>query len=55
MAGKLVGFGAKLGSGSGVITSGVRWGKLGHHEKPSGGPGGTDGGDEELGWEGFGP
>lgn len=35
----------ELGSGSGVGSGWVRWGELGHHEKPDGGPGGTDGGD----------
>lgn len=55
MAGKVVNFGGKLGSGSGVTANWVRRGKLGHHKKPRGSPGRTDGGDEELGWEGFGP
>lgn len=55
MAGKLVNIGAKLGGRSGVTASGVRRGELGHHKKPRGGPDRTDGRDEELGWEGFGP
>lgn len=44
-------FGAKLRSGSGITARWVGWGELGHHDLPSGGPSGTDGGDEELGWE----
>lgn len=51
----MVGIGAKLGVGSGVTAGWVGGGELGHHEVPCGGPGGTDGGDEELGWEGRAP
>lgn len=44
-----------MGGGSGVIPGGVGGGDLGHHEVPRGGPGGADGGDEELGGEGLAP
>lgn len=49
LAGKLGG--AKLGGGSDVTAGRIGGGELGHHEVPRGGPGGTDGGDEELGWK----
>lgn len=55
LAGKSGGIGAELRGGSGVVSGWVGRGELGHHEVPGGGPGGTDGGDEELGWEGGAP
>lgn len=56
LAGKLViGFGAKLGSGSGITARWVGWGELRHHDLPCSGPSGTDGGDEELRWERWAP
>lgn len=55
LAGELGGGGAKLGGGSGVAAGWVGGGELGHHEVPGGGPCGADGGDEELGRQGFAP
>lgn len=46
---------AEFGGGSRVTTGRVGRGHLGHHEVPGGGPGGADGGDEELGREGLAP
>ena len=46
---------SELGDGSGVRSGWVGRGELGHHELPGGGPGGADGGDEELWGEGFSP
>lgn len=43
------GGGAKSAGGAGVGARRVGGGKLPHHEMPRGVPGGTDGGDEELG------
>lgn len=56
LAGKLVpGFGAKLGSGSGITARWVGRGELGHHDLPCRGPSGTYGGDEELRWKRWAP
>lgn len=46
---------AEGGGGAGVAAAGVGGGELGHHEVPSGGPGGAGGGDEEVGREGLAP
>lgn len=46
---------SELGDGSGVGSGWIGGGELRHHEVPGGGPGGADGGDEELWWEGFAP
>lgn len=53
--GGAAGVDAEFGGGPGVTSGTVGRGHLGHHEMPSGGPGGAYGGDEELGWEGLAP